>query len=202
MNIQYPPLFLQANNYLDGWDELNYINQVQYPLPFDANNNNSIFFLYCNVGTTVYTQEPYIYPTYQYIDPRDYIIQNETVSESVQTDNPVDDISRDNHTQSTLTKKYREYKPYNFCKLIYLYRRKVKVLKTFDELPPICPLCKKNRVRVMRKRILKYCSACDTKEKLKKMKKIAKTNKRLRNFLKKQNKLRNQNSSSETDYSD
>lgn len=45
MNFQYPPLFLQANNYLDGWDELNYINQVQYPLPFDANNNNSIFFL-------------------------------------------------------------------------------------------------------------------------------------------------------------
>lgn len=44
MNFQYPPLFLQANNYLDGWDELNYINQVQYPLPFD-NNSNSIFFL-------------------------------------------------------------------------------------------------------------------------------------------------------------
>lgn len=54
----------------------------------------------------------------------------------------------------------------------------------------------------MRKRILKYCPSCDAKEKLKKIKKIARTNKRLRKFLMKQNKLRKQNSSIETDDSD
>lgn len=45
MNYQYPPLFLQGYNYLDGWDEVNYINQVSYPVPINTNYYNSISFV-------------------------------------------------------------------------------------------------------------------------------------------------------------
>lgn len=52
-----------------------------------------------------------MYPTYQFIDPRDYITQNETISQSAHRENSVIDSSTDKHTQSTLAKEDREYKP-------------------------------------------------------------------------------------------